>query len=147
MKREDRFDPHHENYAFLAINAAIEIDNSRRDDWSRLDHVREFGELLEKAVAEAQNNPDLGFYTIIEFRNTFQQPLREYGYAVAEHTQVDALREDLIRGLSIAADELKRFAYMPREMQAKTDGLMIFCTSLSSKFSSIRDTGRRYLAA
>ena len=149
MKREDRFDPYYANmkYSFLASEAAVEIDNSTRSNDSRLDKVRELGELLDTAVSQSSSNPDLGFYSIIEFRDGFQKPLEEFGYKMLKHTQEPLLRAELLQGISQAAEELRRFAYMPKEMQPRAENLMKFCCSLSRNLRSINDFGIRHLAA
>lgn len=148
-KEKVRFDPYHGSHSFDISTAAIELDNSKRSNHSRLDHVRELGELLEKNALEAKNNSDyeFGFYTIIDFRDAFQKPLEDYGYKLENHREAEPLRKDLLKGISEVADELTRFSYMPVEMKERTNNLIGFCISLSRKLSSIRESGIRYFAA
>ncbi|VVB78271.1 Uncharacterised protein [uncultured archaeon] len=149
MKGEKRFDPYHGNYSWEFCKAAIEIDNSKRSNDSRLDSVRELGELLERTVLQTRDNLDheFGFYTIIHFRDAFQRPLEEYGYKIENHTQVEPFRKDLLEGISKVAYELTKYAYMPNKMQEKADNLMRFCNSLSRQLSNVQEFGPRYCAA
>jgi len=148
-KEEKRFDPYHGNHSLQVCNAAVEIDNSKTSNDSRLDNVRELGELLEREVLQARNDPnhEFGFYTIIHFRDAFQKPLEEYGYRLKETNQVEPFRKDLLEGISQVADELMRFAYMPKEMHEKVDNLTSFCLSLSRNLLSVQEFGPRYCAA
>jgi len=148
-KKERRFDPYHGNHSWEVSMAAVEIDNSKRSNESRLDKVRELGELLEIAVLQARNNPDqeFGFYTMVNFRDAFKKPLELYGYHLKETDQVERFRNDLLQGISQVASELTRFAYMPNKMQERADNLINFCISLSKQLSGTREFDFRYCAA
>ncbi len=146
---EKRFDPYHSMVSSEACFAAVEIDNSKRSKDSRLDKVRELGELLERTVLETRNNTnhEFGFYTIIHFRDAFQKPLEEYGYQLKNHTQVEPFRKDILEGISQVADELIKYAYMPDKMKERADTLAKFCVSLSRHLLPLREFGPRYCAA
>jgi predicted metal-dependent hydrolase len=147
MESKKRFDPYYNDYAFLAIQAAVEIDNMPRNPQYRLDKVRELGELLLDAVEQSQQNSDFGFYTLHDFKKAFQEPLEQADYRLNQHTQVEPLRQDLLRGIHQIATNLKRFAYGYGQDQENAQRLMRFCNSLCKKLSEIRHQGLSCLAA
>lgn len=142
---KERFDPHYYNYAGLAVDAGIEIDTTRLSSDSRLDSVRKLGETLENAVSQSSDNPNLGFLTIFEFRDAFQEPLRQFGYEIAEERDIQKIRQTLLTGISQVAEELRWFAYNPR--QDYVEKLGKFCSSLYKHLSLVRSIRRHSLSA